>query len=490
MAMNGSSISLASRKDPIAYREPNADHVVRFYESDDILCDAVADFLMEGLTIGQPIVVIATEPHRDALTERMKSNGFDIERSCRAGQLNFLDARQTLSLFMTAGMPDARRFRTCIGGVIEQSLRERSATNVRAYGEMVDVLWRDGNPAAALRLEELWNELAAAYSFQLLCAYAMGNFYSAAHSHQLEQVCNKHGRVIPAESFLYAVEDDARAREICMLQQRARALEAEIEHRKQLELALSEALADRRLAEEQARAQAEEAERANRAKSEFLAVMSHELRTPLNAIVGYRDLLDNEIGGPVTPIQKLYLDRIESGARQLLRLINQVLSLSRIEAGKEEITLERVDIGATVRETCALVEPAAVKKGITLAVLLPDRSVTCHTDDGKLRQILLDLVSNAVKFTEWGGVQLHVRTTESFIQFDVRDTGVGVLPENQERIFEPFVQIDHSPSRRTAGTGLGLPVSRELARLLGGDITLRSANGHGSTFSLRIPRRA
>jgi ribonuclease BN (tRNA processing enzyme) len=307
-------------------------HIVQFYEDKEFLFDSVTRFLRAGVSAGQPLVVFATGEHLDAFAARLGRNGYDVDDGCRNGQLTLMNAREALSSFMVDAMPDDERFRSSVGTTIEKVHRIGNGNGVRAYGEMVDVLWRDGNHAAAIRLEELWNELARTHSFTLLCAYAMGNFYKEAHADAFQQICRGHDRVIPAESYAGAATEESRGREIARLQQRARALESEIEHRRVLEQALRRALTDRRRAEEELKRAKDQAERASRAKSDFLAVMSHELRTPLNAIMGYRDLLAQEVGGPITPAQKSYVDRIQRGAEQLLGLIDQVLSLSRIEA--------------------------------------------------------------------------------------------------------------------------------------------------------------
>ena len=237
-------------------------------------------------------------------------------------------------------------------------------------------------------------------------------------------------------------------------------------------------------AEQQARASAE---RASRVKSDFLAVMSHELRTPLNAIIGYTALIADEIVGPVSPAQQTQLGRVKAGARHLLSLIEQILSLSRLEAGKEQAMIEEVDVCAIARETSALIEPAAMAKALRFDVRIPDEPIVMGTDATKLRQILLNLVGNAVKFTESGFVELLLERDAEGIVIQVRDSGEGIAAEHAERIFEPFWQVGQSRFARAAGTGLGLSVSRQLARLLGGDIAVDSALGRGSTFTLRLP---
>ena len=216
-------------------------HAVQFYEQEDFLADRVADFLAAGIRAGEPCVVIATPEHNALFADRLQSVGANV------ANVRFLDARATLETFLHRGMPDARRFSNIIGGVLREV--GGSAGGVRAYGEMVDLLWRDGEPDAAIRLEELWNDLADQHTFSLLCAYPLANFYKEADSAQFERVCGTHNIVRATE---HTTHDDAEARErtIAVLEQRAAALEMEVALRKQLERRLSESLADRRRSEE------------------------------------------------------------------------------------------------------------------------------------------------------------------------------------------------------------------------------------------------
>jgi signal transduction histidine kinase len=387
---------------------------------------------------------------------------------------------------MAEGQPDRGRFREAIGAAIT-----RSAPGPRRlwiFGEMVDVLWRDGNPTAALRLEELWNELADVYSFELLCGYSMEHFSRASHADEFAAVCAQHARSIPAEVFPMVADEITREREISLLVQRARALEAELEHRRNLEQALRDALRERTRAEEALLAAKDEAEEATRAKNDFLALMSHELRTPLNAILGYQDLLEHGVGGGMSAEQRAYLSRMRSCSHQLLRLIDQVLNLSRVEATRIDLHPEPLDVLALVRDVVAMVEPGVQRKGLEIEIRGEGGGYGLTTDGGTLRQILLNLLSNAVKFTPVGTIRVVVRGDQESVTVEVHDTGIGIRPEDQERIFEPFVQLDPMRARRFGGTGLGLAVSRDLTRLLGGDLGVVSTPSVGSTFILRLPR--
>lgn len=228
---------------------------------------------------------------------------------------------------------------------------------------------------------------------------------------------------------------------------------------------------------------------ANEAKSTFLATMSHELRTPLNGIIGYAELLGAGISGPVTAIQSQHLQRINGAARHLLHLIEGILSYSRLEAGKEEVRLSETDAVLLTRDAAALVEPLAKSKRLEFAVVTPSAPALMTTDESKVSQILLNLLSNAVKFTETGRVELELTVGLRDLVWAVRDTGVGIPPHEQERIFEPFRQVGPVHTKRGTGTGLGLSVARQLSRMLGGELILDSEAGRGTTFHLRLPHR-
>ena len=231
-----------------------------------------------------------------------------------------------------------------------------------------------------------------------------------------------------------------------------------------------------------------EADRANRAKSEFLATMSHELRTPLNAIGGYAELIELGIRGPVTPEQRADLEKIQRSQRHLLGLINGVLNYARVEAGAVHYDVADVPLDEVLATCEALVAPQVRAKGLTLRYEAAPGALRACADREKVQQVVLNLLSNAVKFTEPDGrIVLSGAAAGTAVRVAVRDTGIGIAPEQLARVFEPFVQVDASLTRTREGTGLGLAISRDLARGMGGDLTAESTPGVGSTFTLTLP---
>jgi signal transduction histidine kinase len=255
---------------------------------------------------------------------------------------------------------------------------------------------------------------------------------------------------------------------------------------------VAEALEARRAADA-ARAEAvaaqEKAEAASRAKSEFLAVMSHELRTPLNAIGGYAELIELGVHGPVTPEQRADLARLQKSQRHLLGLINGVLNYSRVEAGAVQYAVQDVPLAEALAACEAMTAPQFSARRIAFESAACDPALRVRADPEKLQQVVLNLLTNALKFTEPGGrVTLGCAAGIGTVAVTVTDTGHGIDADQLGRVFEPFVQVDARLTRPHQGVGLGLAISRDLARGMGGDLTVESTPGVGSTFTLALPR--
>ncbi len=251
-------------------------------------------------------------------------------------------------------------------------------------------------------------------------------------------------------------------------------------------LSVSRDITERKNAEEQLRAAQHLAEAANRSKSDFLANMSHEIRTPMTAILGYSDLIASRLSDPD---DQQCIETIRSNGRFLLEIINDILDLSKIEADKMELNIERISPEQIIADVVSLLEVRARDKGISLQVLVTDHlPQTIEADPVRLRQILLNLLGNAIKFTDKGFVKLVARADVSMarLHFDIVDTGIGIQKEQLTRLFQPFTQADASVTRSHGGTGLGLAISRRLAVLMGGDLSVVSEFGHGSTFSFYV----
>jgi signal transduction histidine kinase len=218
--------------------------------------------------------------------------------------------------------------------------------------------------------------------------------------------------------------------------------------------------------------------------------MSHELRTPLTAILGYQELLDGAVGGPVNETQRMYLARIKAGAGHLLAIVEEMLTLTRIEAGREIVRHASIDAGQLLEEVKTIVAPLSSGRRVAFRVERVEPAFAFESDVIKVKQVLVNFLTNAFRFTQRGEVVLLARIEGEWAVFEVRDTGTGIPAEHLDRIFDAFWQVEQRMAHRAEGSGLGLAIARQLALLLGGEVTVASVVGEGSTFALRLPRRA
>ena len=451
------------------------DHIVQFYESDQALRQSVGHFIAAGLRAGEATIVIATQEHRTLITLELEILGVEVARAFTSGQLVLLDAQETLARFMVGDTPDWQKFRALIGGVLDTAIKAHPEKGVRAYGEMVDLLWRAGNRQGAIQLEEHWNDLGKEYAFSLLCAYTMENFTASNDGDGFQRVCGTHSHVIPAESIANIVDPDERARSISALQQRARALETEIAHRRELEVALRDALA-------RERGLREDAERNVRFAEMFCGMLSHDLRNPLNTItMGANYIARTDLGEKNTRAAT----RIVTSAERMARMIDQLLDFTRIRtAGGLELDRVRVDISdvcARVKEELVAANPQCVIKLVT------NGNTGGFWDYDRLLQVFSNLVGNAVTHGS-AGCEVSVEADgahSSDVVAYVRNGG-AIDPEMMPVIFDPF--RGGKKRHNTKGLGLGLYITRQIVLAHGGEIAVTSSDTSGTLVCVRLPR--
>ena len=461
------------------------EHFVQFYETDTFLLDSLKGFIGAGLNAGDGCIVVSTQANREGLDERLRAHGVDVERARAAGQYVTLDAGDTLSKFIVDGSPEPLRFADTIGGVITRVSEGRQ--RVRIFGDMVALLWADGNRAAAVRLEELWNGLQEIHPFSLFCAYPMRGFGGEGLDGPLGEVCSAHARVIPAESYTSLAGDEERLRAITLLQQKARTLEAEIAERKRLHRQLQAELAERDRLLARAQAARAEAEKANRLKDEFLATLSHELRTPLTSVLGWATMLRTSRLDEKTSARALEI--IERNAKAQAKIVEDVLDVSRIITGKLRLDVRPLELGPVIQSAVDIMHPTAKAKGVRIRATIDPSAGLVAGDPARVQQVIWNLLSNSVKFTPKGGsISVQLLRAGSHVRVVVRDTGQGIAAEFLPYVFDRFRQADMTTTRQQGGLGLGLSIVRHLVELHGGQVSAKSAGeGRGSTFTIDFP---
>lgn len=467
-------------------------HFVQFYEEEEFLFDTVGQFLFAGLKAGDRVVVIATQAHRAGFLRRLAD--LDVEGAISSGQLTLLDARQTLARFMVGDMPDPDLFRDMLDGVIAQMKGvggEHRHQRIRAYGEMVDLLWRDGSANAAIRLEELWGEAGETHAFALLCAYVMGNFYKEGDQARFLEVCRNHSHVIPTERFAEIDDPHARFREISLLQQRAQALEHEVNHRKELESALREALKQRSRVEEElrlcvvrereARARAEASEAF---KEEFIGILGHDLRNPLSTILATAHLMAKR--GELPADSEKRLRRVVTSGERMQRMIEQILDMTRVRHGAGiVVTREEQDLHPLVARIVDETRAAHPARTIELRA---EEACTAFVDGDRLEQVVSNLLVNAVKHGDPDEpIEVTLAARDGVVSLSVQNQGTPIDPAFMPLLFNPFQR--ERPQRRSDGLGLGLYISERIVDAHGGKIQVESTEKTGTRFEVILPRQ-
>jgi signal transduction histidine kinase/ActR/RegA family two-component response regulator len=434
---------------------PHVDgHAVHFYDSEGALADVVATFLAGGMMAGQPGVVISTDAQASAVRARLSSLGVDCQMAVDQGRLHFIDADAMLHELLIDGAPDRARFITHIGDALEKA--GAGDKHVRAYVEMVDILWSDGRESAALRLEEMWNQLATGRRFSLLCTYRTGNVARDAGSAGLRTLCSLHdGGLHRGQASSDSSGHNGSTRDPRLL-----ALDAETSRP-------VEALVE-----------------AARAKDEFIAMLSHELRGPLAPIRSALHLMQLRGDTGVTREREI----IDRQVGTLLRLVDDLLDASRIAAGKMELQPQRLDVADVIEMAVEIAGPALDARGHALRVRASQGEAFVDGDAVRLAQVISNLLFNAAKYTERNGrVSVDLRADDGQAVISVRDTGIGIGADLLPHVFGRGVQGRHG----VAGLGLGLAIVRGLVDLHGGTITAHSDGpGCGSEFRVMLPLAA
>ena len=441
-------------------------HVVQFYDDDDLLEDAVVDFLAVGLAVDAPAIVIATAAHRRGFCEKLAALGFDTERLVQTGWLVMLDADETLARFMVGSSPDRGLFKQTVGPLLERATAEGRGRQLRAYGEMVDLLWRGGNRRAALLLEEMWNDLQKSWSFVLLCSYFMPSFHEASGG--LREVCGAHSHV-----------------DVSRLQERGRrhhpandvrVLAAEIQYRKELERELRQSVRELRQHEEQL----QETVRFNEM---FTAILGHDLRNPLAAMITSARLAMARDGSE--RLQKP-LGRILSSGARMTRMIDQLLDLTRVRLGGGiPLAPTELDIVPLIRQVIDELDEANPDWTLRATSL---GETSGRWDRDRLSQLFSNLVANAVQHgVREAGVDVTIdgRGADD-VRVAVRN--MGAIPASRlPTLFQPLAGTERQLGK-SGGLGLGLFITHELVRVHGGSIDVRSDDTQGTTFTVVLPR--
>ena len=463
-------------------------HAVQFYDRDTFLFDTVAKFIRAGLSANERIFLVATKQHSDAFLERIDER--DLQRARDEGRITVLDARATLAQFMVGDMPDRERFREMVASLMDAVPGEQTPIPVRAYGEMVDLLAEDGNLRAAVRLEQLWHEVLQERPFALFCAYLMGNFHRPGDSERLTEVCASHTHLIPTESFVTLADPNERLRELLLLQQQAKVLESEVEQRKRVEQALSEAQRDLGKVEGELLGWVRREHDARRLvvsndafQERVLGIVGHDLRNPLNTILTTVTMM--ALRKELAPESHARLERVVASSVRMQRMIEQLLDVARVRQ-PDGISIrlgEARDLGPVVLKVVDEVRAANPSRNLHLRIS-PCRA---RFDVERLEQVIWSLLTYLTAHRdEESPIHVEVRPREANVVIGIASRGLcpdgALLPD----LLDSF-HLEKEPEVGMEGLTLGLCVAKRLLVAHGGTVTASSSDETGTMLEAILP---
>ena len=440
-------------------------HLVQLYESDGYLVRTVHDFIAAGWAAGEPALLIATKDHARALDEALELAGTEPQEARRSGRLVVLDAADTLARFMVNGQPDRVQFFQVVGDAIEAA---RNDGPLRAFGEMVAVLWAEGNVTGAIALERLWNELLVDLPVTLLCAYPMSGFNTGVGIDSFLAVCDEHTNVIPAESYSDLPSATDRLKNVAALQQQVGASLREHDQLRDKQAQLEAALS--------------KLEELDRIRNDFVAMVVHDIRTP-NAIVRhFLELLRSNWGQLDEDKIDDLLERSIANTNHVGHLVDDMLTVARLESGEFSFDIGPFDIAEVVYRAVGAARGDGTRR---IEVSIPDGLPEAQGDQTRQIQILNNLLSNALKFSSADStVMVTARPERDAVRVSVIDQGIGIPAHEHDKLFQRFARVG---AAKTPGTGLGLYITKALVEGQGGEISFQSEPDVGSTFSYTVP---
>lgn len=461
-------------------------HHVQFFEEDQFLVETVVEYLRAGFDAGDRLLIVATESHRTRIVEGLGANR--VSDAVDRGRMLVLDAAETLSRIMVGDMPDAERFNRILSDFLVQLGGDGELPRIRAFGEMVNLLWRRGNAKAAIRLEELWNDARKAHPFALLCAYAVATPFASSDVQHFARVCDEHELALPTERFFARPDVTSALREVCVAQHLAHALDAEVSRRRELERAVEDAMQALGRVEQEL-AQSTQREHAERKRAEasdafeelFLGILENDLQKPLGTILSSVE----KMGVHDDPFRE-GLNQVRASALHIERMVAQLADVTRIRArgGIQLSPVDGQDIVPIVAKVVFEAGGAAPEHSI---VLRGSRSCPLRVDPERFEEVVSNVVGNAVVHGDpaWP-INVTVAELGAEVSISVQNCGPPIPSEMMPILFSPFAR-GARPRRGPVGLGLGLYISELIVTALGGRIEVESNEG-GTLFEIVLPR--